>query len=170
MNNIKHRKESTMNSIQTFNTCQVYAQAECACSLLDQWDLSDQFLDMIYKTLCGEQDAQLYAAACLINKSSNVQTAADSACTEACELRPDFAEYLASLLVTYTVTVDEFITVLRFAVKCIDKGLCDAYADGWLVSDMVNNVFADAVLCDNTVTFVADKRAVDLLNDLMKKL
>ena len=159
-----------MNSIQTFNTCQVYAQAESACSLLNQWDLSDQFLDMIYKTLCGEQDAQLYAAACLINKSSNVQTAADDACTEACEPHPDFAEYLASLLVTYTVTVDEFITVMQFAVKCIDKGLCDDHADGWLISDMVNTVFADARLCDNTVVFVADKRAVDLLNKLMAQM
>ena len=158
-----------MDNLKVFNTCHVYAQAESACSWLDQWDLSDQFLDMIYKTLHGKQDAQLYAAACLINRSNNVQAAADSAGTEACEQHPDFAEYLASLFTSYTVTVDEFVTAMRFAADCVDKGLCDAYADGWLISDLVNTVFADAALCGDTVTFVAVKQAIDLLNGLMEK-
>ena len=158
-----------MDNLKVFNTCQAYAQAECACSMLGQWDLSDQFLDMIYQTLHGEQDAKLYAAARLINKSSNVQAAANSAGTEACEQHPDFAEYLASLFTTYTVTVDEFVTAMRFAADCVDKGLCDAYADGWLISDLVNTVFADATLYGDTVMFIADKQAIDMLNKLMEK-
>ena len=159
-----------MTNIQTFNTCQVYAQAEYTCSMLDQWDLSDKFLDMIYKTLRGVQDNELYVTACLVNKAEAMTTATDDACTEVLEQHADFAEYLASQFTTYTVTVDEFITVMRFAVACLDKGLYSAYEDGWLVSDMVNTVFADAKLCGNTVTFVANSCAIDLLSKLMKQL
>lgn len=159
-----------MNNLQTFKVCQVYADAMYACSLLEQDDLADQFLDMIYNTLQDVQNDELYAAACLINKAKTSTDVVDNAATDMLNQRTDFAEFLASELTEYNVTVDDFIAVMRFAVTCLNNGLYEAHEDGWLVSDMVNIVFCDAVLHGNTVTFVTNSRAIDLLNKLMEQL
>lgn len=159
-----------MTNLQTFMVCKGYAQAMCTCDLLDQEDLSDQFLDAIYEELRGTHNGELYATACLINKAEVMTTAVDSATADVLDQYADFAEYLASQDTSYTATVDAFITVMRFAVACLDDGLYEAHEDGWLVSDMVNTVFIDAELHGHDVTFATDKRAVSLLNKLMALL